>query len=54
MKKAAASVVTTTVTEYLADQPPASRRVLRVVRKAIKAALPAPRSASRIASPPTS
>lgn len=41
MKKAAASVVTTTVTEYLADQPPASRRVLRVVRKAIKAALPA-------------
>lgn len=41
MKKAASSVVTTTVTEYLADQPPASRRVLRVVRKAIKTALPA-------------
>jgi uncharacterized protein YdhG (YjbR/CyaY superfamily) len=41
MKKTAARVVTTTVTEYLADQPPASRRVLRVVRKAIRSALPA-------------
>jgi uncharacterized protein YdhG (YjbR/CyaY superfamily) len=40
MKKAAASVVTTTVTEYLAEQPAASRRVLRLVRKAITGALP--------------
>jgi uncharacterized protein YdhG (YjbR/CyaY superfamily) len=32
--------VVATVTAYLAAQPPASRRVLRPVRKAVRAALP--------------
>jgi uncharacterized protein YdhG (YjbR/CyaY superfamily) len=39
MKKASTGPITT-VNEYLADQPPPTRRVLRVVRKAIRSALP--------------